>query len=271
MSSLHGKTLFITGSSRGIGRALALRAARDGANIVIIGKSDRPHATLEGTIHSVAAEVVAAGGRALPLACDVRDENQVVQAALKAAETFGGIDILINNASAIHMAGTPETSAKHYDLMMNINSRGTFICTQACLPYLSRSPRAQILTMSPPLNIRTKWLGASPAYTLSKMGMSLLTMGFAAEFQHIRIAANTLWPKTMIATDAIRVNFPALYQQCRTAEIVADAAHAIFTDPTHPTAQHFIDETVLRAKRITDFAHYALNPTETLAEDIFLD
>ena len=271
MTSLKGKTLFITGASRGIGRALALRAAADGANIAIIAKSAEPHPTLGGTIHTVAEEVRAAGGQALPIPCDIRSTECVEDSVRRTAETFGGIDILINNASAVHMAGTAETSTKRYDLMMDINSRGTFVCSQACAPYLARSSAAHILTMSPPLNIRTKWLGISPAYTLSKMGMSLLTMGFATEFKGQNICANTLWPKTMIATDAIRVNFPDMYRQSRTTDIVADAAYMILTNPDRPTGQHFIDEDILVNFGVTDLSRYALDPSVPLAEDIFLD
>lgn len=271
MTSLKGRTILITGASRGIGAAIAARAARDGANIAILAKSDQAHASLDGTIHTTAEAVRAAGGQALPIACDIRDEGNVAKAVALTAATFGGIDIVINNASAIHIAATTDTPAKRYDLMMDVNARGTFIVTQACLPHLEKSGAGKILTMSPPLNVTTKYLAISPAYTLSKMGMSLLTMGFAGEFKHLDIAANTLWPQTMIATDAIRVNFPPLYAQCRTPEIVADAAYVILTMAGHPTGQHFVDEAVLRQSGIRDFSHYALTPGQVPADDIFLD
>lgn len=269
---LKGKTLFITGASRGIGRSLALRAAKDGANIVIVSKTDQKRDDLDGTIHSVAAEVEEAGGKALAVATDIRDEAAVQAAVDQAVAKFGGIDILVNNASAIHFFGTPETPLKRYDLMMDVNSRGTFTCAQACLPHLSKSGAGKILTMSPPLNLETKWLGVSPAYTLSKYGMSLLTRGFASEFAHLKITANTLWPKTLVATDAVRVNFGAMYAHARTPEIVADAAYLILCGlPGNPTGQHFIDEDVLRESGMTDFDHYALEPGQPLSEDIFLD
>lgn len=271
-NGLSGKTLFITGASRGIGRSLALRAAKDGANIVIVSKTAEKRDDLDGTIHSVAAEVEEAGGKALAIATDIRDEDAVKAAVDQAAARFGGIDILVNNASAIHFFGTEDTPLKRYDLMMDVNARGTFTCVQACLPHLAKSGAGKILTMSPPLNLNTKWLGVSPAYTLSKYGMSLLTMGFAAEFAHLKITANTLWPRTLIATDAVRVNFGAMYAHARRPEIVADAAHLILSGlPGNPTAQHFIDEDVLRDSGVSDFDAYALEPGQPLSEDIFLD
>ena len=271
MTSLKGRTILITGASRGIGAAIAERIARDGANIAILAKSDQTHASLDGTIHTTAEAVRAAGGQALPIACDIRDEDSVAKAVALTAATFGGIDVVINNASAIHMAATADTPAKRYDLMMGVNTRGTFVVTQACLPHLAKSSAGKILTMSPPLNVTTKHLAISPAYTLSKMGMSLLTMGFAGEFKPMNIAANTLWPQTMIATDAIRVNFPPLYALCRKAEIVADAAYVTLTIAGHPTGQHFVDEAVLRQSGIHDFSRYALTPGQIPADDIFLD
>jgi citronellol/citronellal dehydrogenase len=271
MGDLGAYHAVITGASRGIGRAIALKLAAQGAAITILAKSDQPHPTLDGTIHSVAAEIEAAGGRALPLAVDIREEDSVTTAMARAADHFGGIDALINNASAIHMAATPDTPLKRYDLMMDVNMRGTFTVTQAALPYLLQSPRAGILTLSPPLNIGTKWLGVSPAYTASKMGMSLLTIGFAREYDG-KISANTLWPATMIATAAIKVNFPALYPATRDARIVAEAADYILNHMTpRPNGQHFTDEQVLRLSGVTDITAYALDPSLPPAEDIFLD
>ena len=272
LPSLKGRTLFITGASRGIGRAIALRAAKDGANIAVIAKTATPHPNLPGTIHSVAEEINAAGGKALPLAVDIRDEDAVAAAVEKTAQEFGGIDMLVNNASAIHFAGTAETPLKRYDLMMDINARGVFTCVQACLPHLQKSGRGHILTMSPPLNLGSKWIGVSPAYALSKYGMSLLTLGFAKEFATLGISANTLWPRTFIATDAIRVNFEAMMGHARSPEIVADAAYKILLGlPGNPSGKHFIDEDVLRECGVTEFSHYALDPDQPLSDDIFLD
>lgn len=266
-----GKTAFITGASRGIGRSLALALAAEGANVALISKTDQPRPDLPGTIHSVADEITKAGGNALPIATDVRDEEAVQQAAQKTAESFGGIDFVINNASAIHFMGTADTPAKKYDLMMDVNSRGTFTCVQSCLPWLLKSADAQILTMSPPLNLGSKWIGVSPAYTLSKYGMSLLTIGFAREFRG-KIRANTLWPKTFIATDAIRVNFGSMLQQSRQPSIVSDAAIAILSGKIGPvTGEHLVDEDVLRQLGITDFLPYATDPALEPQEDIFLD
>jgi citronellol/citronellal dehydrogenase len=266
-----GRTVFITGASRGIGRAVALRLAAEGANIALLSKTETPNPDLPGTVHSVAAEIETAGGFALPLAVDIRDENAVQDAAEKTATRFGGIDIVINNASAIHFAGTDETPTKKYDLMMDVNARGTFICVKTCLPWLLKSTNAQILTMSPPLNIGTKWLGVSPAYTLSKFGMSLLTIGFAGEFEG-KIRANTLWPKTFIATDAIRVNFGSMISHSRSTAIVADAAHAILSNKIGAvTGQHLVDEAVLRRIGVTDFSSYATDPANQPQDDIFLD
>jgi len=266
-----GKTVFITGASRGIGRSIALRLAAEGANIALISKTQHERPDLPGTIHSVAAEISAIGGNALPIAADVRDEEGIVIAAQKTAAQFGGIDIVINNASAIHFAATDDTPAKKYDLMMDVNSRGTFICVQSCLPWLLKSPDAQILTMSPPLNLNSKWVGVSPAYALSKYGMSLLTMGFAKEF-HGKIRANTLWPRTYIATDAIRVNFGSMIQKSRQPSIVADATLAILSGKLgNITGQHLIDEDILRQLGVTDFLPYATDPAQEPQEDIFLD
>jgi citronellol/citronellal dehydrogenase len=266
-----GKTAFITGASRGIGRSLALALAAEGANVALISKTQIERPDLPGTIHSVAAEIAKAGGNALPIATDIRDEEGVVLAAQKTADAFGGIDIVINNASAIHFAGTEDTPARKYDLMMDVNSRGTFTCVQSCLPWLLKSPDAQILTMSPPLNLHSKWIGVTPAYSLSKYGMSLLTIGFAREFEG-KIRANTLWPKTFIATDAIRVNFGSMLQHSRKPSIVADAALAILSGRIgRVTGRHLIDEDVLHQTGITDFLPYATDPALEPEEDIFLD
>lgn len=274
--SLKGRTLFITGASRGIGRALALRAAKDGANIAVIAKTAEPRPDLNGTIHSVAAEIRAAGGHALPLAVDIRDETALQAAIEETADYFDGIDLLVNNASALHFSGTADTPLKKYDLMMDINTRGTFVCVQACLPWLQKSREAQILTISPPLNLNSKWLGSAPAYTLSKYGMSLLTRGFAQEADFQGIAVNTLWPRSLIATDALRIHFKPMLRHARTPDIMADAAHLILSgrmfEQTGPaTGQHFVDEDILRQSGIDDFSHYAIDPSKPLSEDVFLD
>lgn len=270
---LAGKTLFITGASRGIGRSIALRAAQDGANIVVIAKTVEPHPTLEGTIYTVAAEIEALGGKALPIAVDVRDENQIRAAVEQAASHFGGIDILVNNASAINLMPTAHTSMKRFDLMMGVNVRATYACTQACLPYLAQAENPHVLTMSPPLNMKKKWFKDHVAYTISKYGMSMCTLGFAAEFAEMGIAVNSLWPKTTIATAAIAVHFPeAIYQASRTPEIVADAAYLIFTQDSRTlTGQFLIDEEVLRQHGVEDFTSYAVNPQAPLFYDLYID
>lgn len=267
---LTGRTIFITGASRGIGRAMALRFAAAGANLVLAAKSDSEHATLEGTIHSVAAEVEQAGGQALAIRLDVREDETVEQAVEQAARHFGGIDALVNNASAIYMKPTEDTPLKRYDLMMDVNVRGTFSCVRVCAPYLRKSSLAHILTLSPPVNMASKWMGVSPAYAASKYGMSILALGFAREFAADGIKSNTLWPATMIDTDAIRVNFPQMVSGCRKPEIVADAAFALFCriDPA-PSGQSFTDEELLRRTGDTDFSAYAAG--DELIEDIFLD
>jgi citronellol/citronellal dehydrogenase len=272
MRSLQGKTIFITGASRGIGRAIALRCARDGANIVIAAKSAEPHPKLEGTIHSVAAEVGAAGGRALPLQLDIRDEAAVAAAARQAAESFGGIDALVNNASAIGLSGTLSTPMKRYDLMQTVNTRGTYACSQACLPYLLEADNAHILTLSPPLNLDPKWFSPHVAYTIAKYGMSMCTLGMAREFAAQGVAVNSLWPRTTIATAAVEVFFPESIQASRKPAIMADAAHAILTrDSRSTTGNFFIDEEVLREAGVTDFEQYAVTPGGQVHTDIFLD
>jgi citronellol/citronellal dehydrogenase len=272
MPSLKDKTIFITGASRGIGRAIALRCARDGANIVIAAKTSDPHPKLAGTIHSVAAEVEQAGGRALPLQVDIREEDAVFAAVKRAVETFGGIDILVNNASAIGLTGTLATPIKRYDLMTGINTRGTFLCSQACLPHLLKAGNPHILTLSPPLNLNPRWVGPHVAYTISKYGMSLCTLGMAAEFKDKGVAVNSLWPRTTIATAAVEVFFPQALASSRKPEIMADAAHAILCrDSRGCTGNFFIDETVLRSEGVRDFERYAVTPGAPVATDIFLD
>ncbi len=274
---LDGKTVFITGASRGIGREIALRCARGGANIVVTAKTAEPHASLPGTIHSVAAEVEAAGARALALQLDVRDEEAIAAAASAAARAFGGIDILVNNASAIMLAGTAATPMKRFDLMHGVNARGTFACSQACLPYLEKSAGAgrnpHILTLSPPLNLKPKWFKDHVAYTLSKYGMSMCTLGMAEEFRELGIAVNSLWPRTTIATAAIAVNFPqSILDASRKPEIMADAAYAIFKrDSRGATGNFYIDENVLREEGVSDFGRYAVTPGAALYTDLFLE
>jgi len=272
MSNLRNKTIFITGATRGIGREIALRFARDGANIVVTGKTAEPNPKVAGTIHSTAREVEEAGGRALPLQLDIRDENAVAAAVKAVADKFGGIDILVNNASALSITGTLTTSVKRYDLMNQINVRGTFICSQACIPYLSKSDNPHILTLSPPLNMSQKWFKEHVAYTIAKYGMSMCTLGMSAEFADQSIAVNSLWPRTPIATAAVEVFFPQALAGSRKPAIMADAAHAIVVrDSRSFTGHFFIDEEVLRAQGVTDFEQYALRPEAKLFTDIFLD
>lgn len=272
MTTLKGKTIFITGGSRGIGRSIALRFAADGANVVIAAKTAEAHPKLEGTIHTVAAEVESAGGKALPIQLDIRDEMAVAAAVKKTAETFGGIDVLVNNASAISLTDTLGTPAKRFDLMHGINTRGTFVCAQACIPFLKRGSNPHILTLSPPLNLKPKWFKPHLAYTLSKYGMSMCTLGLAAELAADGIAANSLWPRTTIATAAVATFFPQAMAASRLPEIMADAAYAIVTRPSREcTGNFFIDEAVLRTTGVTDFERYAVNRGVPLAADIFLD
>jgi citronellol/citronellal dehydrogenase len=272
MTSLSGKTLFITGASRGIGRAIALRAARDGANIAIASKSSAPNPKLPGTIHSVAAEVEAAGGRALALQCDIRDEDAVGAAVAATVDAFGGIDILVNNASAIWLRGTLDTPMKRFDLMQQVNSRGSFVCAQACLPWLLQAPNPHILTLAPPPSLDPKWWGPHTGYTLAKMGMSFVTLGLAAEFGRKGVAVNALWPRTVIATDAINMIPGVNAANCRKPEIMADAAHAVLVrDAAGFHGQFLIDDEVLRAAGVTDLAQYAMDPSQPLLPDLFLD
>lgn len=273
MSALQGRTLFITGASRGIGRDIALRCARDGANVVITAKTAEPHPKLPGTIFSVAKEVEAAGGKALPIRLDIRDEVAVLAAVRNAVAEFGGIDILVNNASAIMIAGTLATPMKRFDLMFEVNVRGTYACSQACLPFLAKGRNPHILNLSPPLNMRARWFKDHVAYTMAKYGMSMCTLGMAEEFRSQGIAVNSLWPRTTIATAAIEVNFPAeILKASRKPAIVSDAAYAIFRrDSRSATGNFYIDETVLREEGVTDFDHYAVSPGAKLYTDLFMD
>jgi citronellol/citronellal dehydrogenase len=271
--NLKGKTLFITGASRGIGKAIALRAARDGANIVVAAKTETPHPKLPGTIHSTAAEIEALGGKALPVMLDVRDDESIKAAVQKAIEVFGGIDIVVNNASAINLTGTAETPMRRYDLMMQVNQRGTFAVTQACLPWLKKAANPHILTLSPPPSLEPKWYGPHVAYTMSKMGMSLCMLGWAEEFKSIGIAANALWPRTVIDTAALAMLGGVIRpEHCRKVDIVADAAHAILTKSScHCSGNFFIDEDVLAKEGIVDLSSYAVVPGSQPMTDLFLD
>ena len=274
---LKNKTLFITGASRGIGLAIAKRAARDGANIAVASKTDRPHPKLPGTIHTAAEEIEAAGGKALAIQLDIRDEEAVAAAMQRCAEHFGGIDILVNNASAIFLSNTAETPMKRFDLMFGVNVRGTFACSQACLPYLKESAQAgrnpHILNLSPPLSLKPRWFAHHVAYTMAKYGMSMCVLGMSEEFKPLGIGVNALWPRTVIATAALNVIPLADPERGRKPEIVADAAHAILSrDPRTCTGNFFIDEEVLRESGVTDFDQYAVTPgNEDLIPDLFLD
>ena len=272
--SLAGKTLFITGASRGIGLAIGLRAARDGANVVVVAKTVEPHPRLPGTIHTAAAEIEAAGGKALAVQCDVRDDAQIAHAVAAAVERFGGIDIVVNNASAIRLGGVAQVDAKALDLMTSIGPRATYLVTRAALPHLEQADNAHVLTLSPPIALQSKWVGAAPAYTFKKYGMTLLTLAFAAEFRERGIAANALWPKTTIATAAVQnlLGGDAVVKASRTPDIVADAAYLILdSDARATTGNTFIDEGVLRAHGITDLSGYAVSPGTPLMPDIFVD
>ncbi len=273
MSRLKGKTLFISGCSRGIGLAIAIRAAKDGANIVVAAKTKRRHPKLPGTIYTAAEEIEAAGGKALPLVVDVRDENNLRAAAAEAAEHFGGIDVLINNASAIYLAGTLDTPMKRFDLMSQVNVRGTYAASQALLPYLLKSDNPHILVMSPPLNMHPRWFRDHLAYTLSKYGMSMCVLGLAEEFRSQGVAVNALWPKTVIHTDALAMLGGLVSpQNCRRPEIVADAAYAVLCrDSRQCTGNFLIDEEVLAEEGVTDFSGYQDVPGARLFPDLFLD
>jgi citronellol/citronellal dehydrogenase len=272
MADLKGKTLFISGGSRGIGLAIALRAARDGANVVIAAKTTEPHPKLPGTIYTAAKEIEAAGGKALAVQTDIREEDQVLRAVEEAVQRFGGIDILVNNASAISLTPTLETPMKRFDLMVGINLRGTFLCSRACLPYLKKAKNPHILTLSPPLNLNPQWFKPHVAYTIAKYGMSMCVLGMAEEFREAGVAVNALWPRTTIATAALQIIPGAKPELGRTPEIMADAAHRVLTrDSRSLTGRFLIDEEVLHEAGIRDFERYAVKPGEKLRIDLFLD
>ncbi|WP_295945481.1 NAD(P)-dependent oxidoreductase [uncultured Xanthomonas sp.] len=270
--TLKGKTLLITGASRGIGLAIALRAARDGANVAIAAKSAVPNPKLPGTIHSAAAAVEAAGGRALALKCDIREEEQVRAAVAATVEAFGGIDILVNNASAIWLRGALDTPMKRFDLMQQVNARGSFLCAQACLPHLLRSANPHILTLAPPPSLDPKWWAPHTGYTLAKMGMSFVTLGLAGEFGPQGVAVNALWPRTLIATEALNMIPGVDAGNGRRPEIMADAAHAVLTRPAAGFyGQFLIDDAVLAEAGVHELSGYALDPSQPLLPDLFLD
>ena len=273
--SLKGKTIFISGASRGIGLAIVKRCAAEGANVAIAAKTAEPNPKLPGTIYIAAEEIEAVGGKALPLQVDIREEAQVVEAARQTAERFGGIDIVINNASAINLTPTSETPMKRFDLMFGVNVRGTYLVTQACLPYLTRSAQAgrnpHVLTLSPPLNMDAKWFAPHVAYTMAKYGMSMCVLGHAEEFRPLGIAVNALWPRTVIQTAALAMIPGVKPEHCRSVDIMADAAYTILTQPSSVTGHFFIDENVLRNAGITDFDKYAIVPgSRELMPDLFL-
>lgn len=273
MANLKGKTLFITGASRGIGLAIALRAARDGANIAIAAKTAEPHKHLPGTIYTAAEEIEKAGGKALPLVVDIRFEDQVQSAVAKTVETFGGIDICVNNASAISLTGTEATDMKRWDLMHQINARGTFLVSKTCVPHLKKSPNPHVLMLSPPLDMSPKWFGPHVAYTMAKYGMSLCVLGMAEEFRNDGVAFNALWPRTAIATAAVEfaLGGDAMIKGSRTVEILSDAAHLIFTKPSRQfTGNFLIDDNFLYDHGVRDFEKYRVDPSRKLFPDFFV-
>lgn len=273
MSVLKGKTILITGGSRGIGKAIAVRCAKDGANVAICAKTTEPHPKLPGTIYTAAEEIEAAGGKALPLKVDIRFEEQVEEAVKKTVETFGGLDICINNASAIMLTGTLLTPMKRFDLMHSVNVRGTYLTSQKCLPHLLESEHPHILNISPPLNMEQRWFEPHVAYTMAKYGMSMCVLGMSGEFQAQGIGVNALWPRTAIATAAVSnvIGDQDLMSQCRTPEIMADAAHVILTrNPKECNGNFFIDDDLLAEEGVTDFDHYAVDPTKDLLPDFFV-
>lgn len=271
--SLKNKVIMITGASRGIGREIAIHCAHEGANIVVLAKTAIPHPTLEGTIFTTADEIEKAGGKALPLSVDVRDENAMAEAVDKTIETFGGIDVLVNNASAINLSSTLDLSMKRFDLIFSVNVRATFMSSKLCIPHLKKAANPHILNLSPPLNMQAKWFKDHVAYTISKYGMSMCTLGMAEEFKRDGIAVNSLWPKTLIATAAIAVNFPkSLYEASRKPSIMADAALEIITsDSRVVTGNFFIDEVLLTQCGVTDFSSYALQPGGPLYPDLYVE
>ena len=271
--SLSGKTLFVTGASRGIGLAIALRAARDGANVAIAAKTAEPHPKLPGTIYTAAEEIEAAGGKALPLIVDVREEASVLAAVEATVAKFGGIDICVNNASAISLTGTLATDMKRYDLMNQINARGTYLTSRACIPHLKRAANPHVLMLSPPLDMSPKWFAGHTAYSMAKFGMSMCVLGMSEEFRPDGVAFNALWPRTGIATAAIKFALAGDegMRRCRTVEIMADAAHAIFEKPSREfTGNFLIDDSFLYAEGVRDFDQYRVDPSEPLMPDFFV-
>jgi citronellol/citronellal dehydrogenase len=273
MTSLAGKTLFVTGGSRGIGLAIAKRAAVDGANIVIAAKTAEPHPKLPGTIHTAAAEIEEAGGKALPLVCDIRDDQAVADAVEQGAQEFGGIDIVVNNASAIALLKTDDITMSRFDLMHQVNARGTFLVSKTCLPWLRKAENPHILTLSPPLNMLEKWFAPHVAYSMAKYGMSMCVLGMAGEFREDGIAVNALWPRTTIATAAVNMlGGDELMMHSRKPDIMADAAYVILTKPSREfTGRFCVDDAVLEDEGVTDFSGYAVNPDLPLAPDFFVE
>lgn len=272
MNTLSGKTVIVTGASRGIGREIALRAARDGANVVIAAKTVDNTGKLPGTIHEVAEEVRAAGGQPLPLVVDVREEDQIEAMVAQAVARFGGIDVLVNNAGAIALRPVQLLTVKRFDLMMDVNVRASFACARACVPHLKKSANGHILSLSPPIDLSPQWFAGHAAYTISKYGMTMLTIGLAEELREDGVAANSLWPRTLIATAAVEMlGGESLKKVSRTPAIVADAAHAIITSPSREvTGKAFIDEDLLRSRGMTDFSGYSVEPGAELMPDLFL-
>lgn len=271
--SLQGKTLLITGASRGIGLAIALRAARDGANIAVVAKTSEPHPKLPGTVHTACEAIRQAGGQALACVADIRSEEQVTQAVQQTVATFGGIDVLVNNASAVFLSGTPTTPLKRFDLMHQVNSRGTFLCSQACYPHLVRAKNPHILNLAPPLSLEPRWFAPHLAYSLAKFGMSLCVLGMAEEFREVGIGVNALWPRTIIATAAVQnlLGGEAAIRRARRPEIMADAAHAILVQPSRTlTGRFLLDEEVLANAGVTDFSGYLVEPGAEPLPDFFV-